>query len=93
MAAIIALFQKEPLVILGALAAGVLAVVQSLGGHGVLSGDVVQWVTNALDPNSGWLLPLVVGIIGRFLVYSPQSHAKAVQAALNTPVPEVPSEP
>ena len=81
MNAIVSLLKKEPLVILGAVAAGVLGTIQSLGGHGILSGSVVDWATNALDPNSGWLLPLVVTILGRFLVVSPATHQAAVDKA------------
>ena len=92
MGTIIAALEKEPLVILGAIAAAILAIVQSLAGNGILSGDVVQWVTNALDPSHGWLIPLVVTIIGRFLVVSPATNATQVAAALNTPVPDQPSE-
>jgi hypothetical protein len=64
----IARFKREPAVVIGVLAAAVLAAVQSLAGNGILSGSVVDWLTNALDPSHGWALPIVVGIITRFFV-------------------------
>lgn len=65
----IARLKNEPALLIGALAAAILAAVQSLAGHGVLSGDVVAWISNALDPTQGgWLIPLLVGIVTRFFV-------------------------
>lgn len=64
----IARLKREPAVVIGVLAAAVLAAVQSLGGHELLSGTVVDWVTKALDPNTGWAIPIVIGIITRFFV-------------------------
>lgn len=90
---LIAILKREPLVIFGALAAGAIAVVQSLGGHGVISGDAVNWVVNALhvpstsDPSTGPGLAFLVALVGRFLVYSPAAHEEAVTEALNTPAP------
>ena len=43
-------FKKEPAVVVGIIAAAILATVQSLGGNGVLDGSAVDWITNALDP-------------------------------------------
>ena len=79
--------KREPAVIIGILAAVVLAVVQTLGGHGILSGSVVDVVTRALDPNSGWLIPVVLGLITRFFVTSNTTNAEQVATALATPPP------
>ena len=64
----IARLKREPAVVIGVLAAIALAAVQSLGGHNLLSGSVVDWVTRALDPNTGWAIPVVLGVITRFFV-------------------------
>ena len=79
--------KNEPAVIIGVLAAVVLAVVQTLGGHGIISGDLVDTVTKALDPNGGWLIPIILGLITRFFVVGPVTHQAEVTTALNTPVP------
>lgn len=68
LSSLIAKIKAEPAVAIGIVAAVVLAVVQTLGGHGVLSGNVVDWFTNALDPNAGWAIPIVVGLVTRFFV-------------------------
>lgn len=66
--------KREPAVLIGVLAAVVLATVQQLAGHGLLSGTVLDWVTRAFDPTSGWAIPIIVGIITRFFV-SPATKA------------------
>lgn len=78
-----ALLKKEPAVIIGVLAACVLAVVQTLAGEGVIGADLSDTVTKALDPTTGWALPIILGIVTRFFVYSP---AKADEL-LHTPPP------
>ena len=87
MAAIIDKIRHEPAVVIGVIAAVILAVVQTLGGHDILSGSVVDWFTRALDPNTGWLIPVILGIITRFFVTSNASHAEQVTTALYTPPP------
>lgn len=64
--------KREPAVVIGILFAAVLAAVQSLAGNGVLEADVVATIQRALDPSSGWALPIVAGIVTRFFV-SPAS--------------------
>jgi hypothetical protein len=60
--------RNEPAVVLGILFAAVLAAIQSLAGNGVIEGDLAATIGRALDPQSGWALPIVVGIITRFFV-------------------------
>jgi len=58
-----------PAILVGAIAAGVLAVVQSLAGDGVIEQSVVDTVFAALDPTKGgWALPLLIGAATRFFV-------------------------
>lgn len=75
--------KNEPAVIIGAIAAGILATVQALAGGGLIGTDVVDTITQALDPTSGWAIPLVLGVITRFFVYGP----KTAETLLNTPPP------
>lgn len=60
--------RNEPAVVIGILAACVLAVVQTLAGEGVIGTDIADTIGRALDPSSGWVLPIIVGIITRFFV-------------------------
>lgn len=63
------IFGKEPAFWIGVIAAVVLAVLDTLGGKNLLSGDVINWVHQALDPNmSGWALPILIGLVTRFFV-------------------------
>lgn len=71
------LLDREPAVIIGIIAAAVLAVVQSLAGNGVIGADVVASITAALDPSQGgWALPIILGIVTRFFVFSPKRAAE-----------------
>lgn len=60
--------KREPAVVIGILFAAVLAVVQSLAGNGVIEPDIAATIGRALDPSSGWALPILAGIITRFFV-------------------------
>lgn len=73
MSGIIDRLKKEPALVIGFLAAAILAGVQYANGHDLLPGGVLDWVTNALDPNSGWAIPILVGLVTRFFV-SPASE-------------------
>ena len=66
--------RNEPAVIIGVLAAGVLAAVQAAGGQNLVGANVVDFVAKALDPNGGWAIPVIVAIITRFFV-SPAAKA------------------
>jgi len=79
--------KREPAVVIGVLAAVVLAAVQSLGGNGIISGSIVDTVTKALDPQSGWALPIVLAVVTRFFVVSNTTHQEQVAVALATPPP------
>lgn len=60
--------KREPAVIIGIVAAVLLAVVQSLAGQGVIGTDISDTIGKALDPTSGWAIPIVLGIVTRFFV-------------------------
>lgn len=60
--------KNEPAVVIGIIAAAILAGFQAAAGENLLSGDVLAWVQNALNPAGGWAIPIVVGIITRFFV-------------------------
>jgi hypothetical protein len=64
--------KREPAVVIGIVAAVILAVVQSLNGSGVLGADAADTISKALDPTTGWAIPIVLGIVTRFFV-SPAS--------------------
>jgi hypothetical protein len=77
------IFNKEPAVIIGIVAAGILAVITAASGEGLIGEDFASTITTALSPESGWALPIIIGIVTRFFVYSP---AKADEL-LHTPPP------
>ena len=60
--------RNEPAVVLGILFAAALAAIQSLSGNGVIEPDIAATIGRALDPQSGWALPIVAGIVTRFFV-------------------------
>ena len=60
--------KREPAVVIGIIAACLLAVVQVLGGEGIIGQDLADTIGKALDPTTGWAIPVVVGIITRFFV-------------------------
>lgn len=63
------IFGREPAVVIGILAAVVLAVFQSLFGKGVIGPDLFNSVAGALDPTrGGWAIPVLVSIVTRFFV-------------------------
>lgn len=72
--------RREPAVVIGILAAAVLAALRSLAGDGVIQPDFVDTVASAIDPTrGGWALPIIVGFVTRFFVYAPPT----VQAIAN----------
>ncbi len=73
--------KNEPAVIIGAIAAAILAAVQVLAGHNIVGQSVVDFLTSALNPNGGWAIPLIVGLITRFFVYGPKTVQAEVLAA------------
>jgi hypothetical protein len=60
--------KREPAVVIGIIAAAVLAAVQSLAGNSVIGTDLAATITAALSPESGWALPIIIGVITRFFV-------------------------
>jgi hypothetical protein len=61
--------KREPAVIIGIVAAAILAALQSLAGSGVLGQDVVDTIAMAIDPaRGGWFLPIILAVITRLFV-------------------------
>jgi hypothetical protein len=60
--------KREPVLVIGVLFAAAYAVVQSLSGQGILSPDLGETIGRALNPEGGWLLPIVASLITRFFV-------------------------
>ena len=60
--------KAEPAVGIGIVAACGLAVVQTLAGSGVIGDDIAGTIGRALDPTSGWALPIIIGLVTRFFV-------------------------
>lgn len=61
--------KREPAVVIGIIAAAILAVLQSLAGNGVIGQDVVDTIGSAIDPTkAGWAIPILVGLVTRFFV-------------------------
>ena len=60
--------KREPAVVIGIIAAAILAAVQVAAGEGILGADIADTIGKALDPTTGWALPIIVGIITRFFV-------------------------
>lgn len=65
----LAKLKNEPAVVIGVLAAALLAALQSLAGHGAIRPDIVDTIAKALDPGQGgWAIPIIVGFVTRFFV-------------------------
>lgn len=60
--------KRDPAVVIGIIAAAILAAVQVAAGEGILGADIADTIGKALDPTTGWALPIIVGIITRFFV-------------------------
>lgn len=60
--------KREPAVVIGIIAAAVLAGFQYAAGVGIIGTDLVDTIGKALDPTTGWAIPIIVGIITRFFV-------------------------
>lgn len=83
------ILKREPAVIIGIVAACVLAVVSTLQGEGIIRDDIAATIGQALDPTTGWALPIIIGIITRFFVFSP---AKAAELKAEVPSGYVPAD-
>lgn len=64
----LAKLKSEPAVVIGVLAAAILAAFQSLAGHNLIGQNVVDTVSAALNPTGGWLIPILVGLVTRAFV-------------------------
>jgi len=72
----VSVLNKEPAVLIGILFAAVLAVVQVLSGEGIIGADIADTISKALDPTTGWALPIIIGLVTRFFVFSPEKAAE-----------------
>lgn len=73
--------KNEPAIVIGAIAAAILAAVQVLAGHNLIGQNIVDFLTAALNPDGGWLIPIVLGIVTRFFVYGPKTVQAMTDAA------------
>ena len=65
----LAKLRNEPAVLIGVIAAALLAALQSLAGNGVIRPDIVDTIAKALDPtHGGWAIPILVSVVTRFFV-------------------------
>jgi hypothetical protein len=87
------IFGREPAVILGIIAAAVLAAVRSLGGDGVIGPDLADSIERALNPTDGWAIPIILGIVTRFFVYAPKTVKEVAATAAATGSPVVTTTP
>ena len=85
--------RREPAVVIGIVAAVILAVVQTLAGEGVIGTDAADTIAKALDPTTGWALPVIVGFVTRFFVYSPPTVQAVAEHAAATGDPTVTATP
>lgn len=60
--------KRNPVLVIGILAAAIIAGVQQAVGSGVLGADVADTVVKALSPDGGWLIPIILAIVTRFFV-------------------------
>jgi len=60
--------KREPAVVIGIIAAALLAALSSLSGNGIIDPDAMTTIQRALNPDGGWAIPIIVGIITRFFV-------------------------
>jgi len=68
--------RNEPVVIIGVLASAVLAAVAELTAGGILGADIGAFLTNALNPNGGWALPIIIAFITRMFSTGPVTAAR-----------------
>jgi hypothetical protein len=60
--------RREPAVVIGIIAAALLAALSSLSGNGVIDPDAMTTIQRALSPDGGWAIPIIIGIVTRFFV-------------------------
>lgn len=60
--------KREPAVVIGSIAAVILAAIQAAAGENLLPANIADIVAKALDPTGGWAIPIIVAIITRFFV-------------------------
>lgn len=76
--------RQEPAVVIGVIAACILAVAQTLAGKGIISADIFATIAGALDPaKGGWAIPIIIAFVTRFFVFSPPAVQTIANAATN----------
>lgn len=75
--------QKEPVVIVGAIEAAVIAIIGVIAASAGWDADFTALVVGA----AGAIVALIAAIVARMRVFSPATHEAEVQAALMEPPP------
>jgi len=83
--------KREPVLIVGALFAAGYAVLASLAGSGVIGQDIADTIGRAINPEGGWLLPIVAALITRF--FTTPAYAPAIKEGTTVTVVTPPGEP
>lgn len=83
--------KREPVIVITALFAAAYAIIQTLTGSGILGQDVGDTIGKALNPDGGWLLPIVAGIVIRY--FTTPAYAPAVKQGTEVTVITPPGEP
>jgi hypothetical protein len=83
--------KREPVVIIGVVFAAAYAVIASLAGQGVIGQDIADTIGRAINPEGGWLLPIVAALITRFFVTP--TAAPVVKEGTEVTVVTPPGEP
>ena len=60
--------RKEPALLIGLVATVILAAVQYASGNLLISTDLAGTIQNAIDPTTGWAIPIILGFITRWFV-------------------------
>ena len=68
--------KREPALLIGLIATVILGAVQYASGNALIGADLAATVQSAIDPTTGWAIPLILGFITRFFV-SPATSSGA----------------
>lgn len=83
--------KREPVLIVGALFAAGYAILSSLAGSGVIGQDIADTIGKAINPEGGWLLPIIAALITRF--FTTPAYAPAVKEGTEVTVVTPAGEP
>ena len=60
--------KREPVLVIGVLFAAAYAAITTLAGSGVIGQDIADSIGKAINPEGGWLLPIIAALITRYFV-------------------------